>query len=186
MMVRCFAALPIPPAARGTLTDALEGFRERGLPVRWVRAEGVHITLKFFGETVRDRIEAIAEALDFAVEGVGPIGMTLSGFGAFPTPERPRVLWAGIDAPPALELLQDRIERHTEALGFPGEGEVFRPHVTVARVREGERIVRADAAQLFDTPLAAPFTGDRVVLYESTPGPGGSVFTPLHEAALRG
>lgn len=186
MMVRCFAALPLPSATRETLEDALEGFRERGLPVRWVRAEGVHITLKFFGETARDRIDAIAEALDFAVDGMGPIGMTLSGFGAFPAPDRPRVLWAGIDAPPALELLQDRIERHTEALGFPSEGEVFRPHVTVARVREGERIVRADAAQFFETPLASSFTGDRVVLYESTPGPGGSVFTSLHEAPLRG
>jgi 2'-5' RNA ligase len=183
-MVRCFAALPIPEGARRTLEHALEGYREKGWPVRWVRPEGIHITLKFFGEVPRERIDAIAESIDFARDGIGPLGVTLRGFGAFPAADRPRVLWAGVEAPAGLELLQDRVETRAEALGFPGEGGIFRPHVTIGRVREGERIPRVEAEALFAEPMESSFSADRVVLYESTPGPGGSTYTSLHEAML--
>ena len=186
MIIRCFAALPVPAAASGELERALAPFRERGLPLRWVRTEGVHITLKFFGEIHRDRLDAIAESLTFAAEGIGPFGVTLAGLGAFPDTERARVLWAGVEAPQSLELLQDRIERGTEALGFPIEGAIYRPHITVARVREGERLSPADGEAFFATALSTTFLVDRIVLYQSLPGPGGSVYTLVHEAPLRG
>ncbi|HET7042320.1 MAG TPA: RNA 2',3'-cyclic phosphodiesterase, partial [Gemmatimonadales bacterium] len=151
-----------------------------------VRAEGVHVTLKFFGEVADDRAESIAESLDFAAAGVGPLSLAFAGFGAFPGTDRARVLWAGIEAPAALEILQDRIETRAEALGFPGEGAVFRPHVTVGRVREGERLPRAETEKFFEAPLTEAFTADEVVLFESTPGPGGAVYAPLHRTRLAG
>ena len=186
VMVRCFAALQIPERARLSLERVLAPLRDLPWPVRWVRPEGVHVTLKFYGEVASERAESIAESLDFAVAGIGTIPLAFAGFGAFPAPDRPRVLWAGIEAPGALELLQDRIESRAEALGFQGEGSVFRPHVTIGRVREGERVVRGESARLFATPLTDQFTADEVVLFQSVPGPGGAVYTPLHRAELRG
>ena len=186
MTVRCFAALPIPAASREILAKALQSFLDLGWPVRWVRPEGVHVTLKFFGEVPRERADAIAESLEFAVAGIGPLALSLTGFGAFPGPDRVRVLWAGVDAPAALELLQDRIETRAEELGFAGEGIIFRPHVTLGRVREGERVPRAESDRLFATPLAASFTADRAMLYESTMRDGGAEYSTLHTAMLRG
>ena len=186
MMVRCFAALPIPENARVALERILAPLRDLPWPVRWVRPEGVHVTLRFYGEVPPERAEAIAESLDFAAAGIGTLSLALAGFGAFPAPDRPRVLWAGIDAPAALEILQDRIETRAEALGFPGEAAVFRPHVTIGRVREGERIAPGERTKLFDAPLVVPFLADEVVLYESVPGPGGAVYTVLHRVALQG
>lgn len=184
--VRCFAALPIPKSAAASLERIMAPLRELPWPVRWVRPEGVHITLKFYGEVAEDRAESIAESLDFAAAGIGPLGLAFAGFGAFPGPDRPRVLWAGVDAPPALEILQDRIETRADAMDFPGEGSLFRPHVTVGRVREGERIPRAESDRLLGTSLTDTFSADRVVLYRSVPGPGGAVYSPIHEASLRG
>lgn len=185
-MVRCFAALPVPDGASAALARALAAYRELDWPVRWVPVVGVHVTLKFFGEVPEGRAGTIAESLDFAVAGVAPISLALAGFGAFPAPDRVRVLWAGIEAPPALELLQDRIETRSADLGFAGEGGVYRPHVTIGRVREGERLARAQVEQFIDTALSAPFTADRVVLFQSRLESGGAVYTPLHEAPLRG
>jgi 2'-5' RNA ligase len=186
VIIRCFAALPVPADASGELEHALAPFRERGWPLRWVRKEGVHVTLKFFGEIGHDRLDAIAEALSFAVEGIAPFGVTLAGLGAFPDAERARVLWAGVEAPQALELLQDRIERRAESLGFPIEGAIYRPHITVARVREGERLPDADVERFCGTVISTSFLVDKVVLYQSVPGPGGSVYTTVHEAPLHG
>lgn len=186
MTIRCFAALPIPADARATLVAALKPFQELGWPVRWVRPEGVHVTLKFFGEIAQERADAIAESLDFAVAGIGPLALSLSGFGAFPGSDRVRVLWAAVEAPPALELLQDRVETRSEELGYAGEGILFRPHVTIGRVREAERLPRAETDRLFATPLAAPFTVDRVTLFASAMREGGAEYSELHSAALRG
>ena len=114
---------------------------------------------------------------------------TLPGLGSLlgEVPDRAvRVLWAGIEAPTSLELLQDRVETRAEELGFAGEGVIFRPHVTIGRVREGERIPRADSDRLFAAPLSSSFTAERVVLYGSTMRDGGSEYRELHTAAFKG
>ena len=186
LTVRCFAALALPDSAREALARATKPFRDRTWPVRWVPLEGAHVTLKFYGEVQEDRVDAIAESLNFAVEGIGPVPLLLNGFGALPRPDKARVLIAGVEAPPALELLQDRIETRAEALDHPGEGAIFHPHITLGRVREGQRVPQAEAAELFATPLHAGFTADRVVLFRSVPGPGGAQYTPIHQATLAG
>ena len=43
------------------------------------------------GEVADERVDAIAESLDFSVQGIGPLPITFTGFGAFPAPERARV-----------------------------------------------------------------------------------------------
>jgi RNA 2',3'-cyclic 3'-phosphodiesterase len=132
------------------------------------------MTLKFFGEVASERLDVIREALRFAVSGAGALSLRLGELGAFPTRTRPRILWVGIDAPATLELLQDRIERGSEAIGFPPEGTPFQPHVTLGRVREGQRLPPGgleDHAEGFE-PVA--FVAQELVLYESlltTSGP---------------
>jgi 2'-5' RNA ligase len=172
--MRLFAAVPITDPARGQILNLLSQLREGGWPVRWVHDEGLHMTLKFFGEVAAERLDVIAEALRFAAEGAGALSMRLGDLGAFPTRSRPRVLWVGLEAPPSLELLQDRIERGCEAIGFPPEGAPFQPHVTLGRVREGQRLPPNgldDHAERFDR---VSFVAQQLVLYESvltTTGP---------------
>ncbi|HWA40362.1 MAG TPA: RNA 2',3'-cyclic phosphodiesterase [Gemmatimonadales bacterium] len=184
LTVRCFAALALSDSAREALARAILPFRERDWPVRWVPVEGAHVTLKFYGEVNEDRVDAIAESLDYAADGIGALPLVLTGFGAFPRPERPRVFFAAVEAPSALELMQDRIETRAEALDHPSEGTIFHPHVIIGRVREGARVSQAEAGELLAAPLHAGFTADRVVLYQSRLGAGGAHYTPLHEAML--
>ncbi len=139
-LMRLFAAVPIPEPAREQILKLLGKLREAGWPVRWVHDEGLHMTLKFFGEVAPERLDVIAEALRFAAHGAETLALELGELGAFPSRNRPRVLWVGVQAPAALELLQDRIERGCEAIGFPPEGAPFQPHVTLGRVREGQRL----------------------------------------------
>ena len=168
--MRLFAAVPLPPPARAAVAGLLGRLRERALPVRWVADEGLHLTLKFFGEVSADRLEVIEEAVRLAGDGVEPLALRLADLGAFPAAARPRVLWVGIQAPPALELLQDRLERRSEAIGFPPEGAPFRPHVTLGRVREGQRCPLAQVESAGDEYDRVPFLATDLVLYESVAG----------------
>jgi RNA 2',3'-cyclic 3'-phosphodiesterase len=178
--MRLFAAVPIPEPARGQILQLLGQLRNGDWPVRWVHDEGLHLTLKFFGEVGAERLDVIEEALRFAAAGAGPLALRLGELGAFPSRSRPRILWVGIDAPPALELLQDRIERGCEAIGFPPEGTPFQPHVTLGRVREGQRIPPRGLDDNSDRFEAVDFVAQELVLYESVLTTGG----PRYESRL--
>jgi 2'-5' RNA ligase len=178
--MRLFAGIPIVDDARREIVALLGRLREGEWPVRWVHDEGLHLTLKFFGEVAPERLDVIAEAVRFAGQDTGSLDLRLDGLGAFPSVVRPRVLWIGIDGPPALEVLYDRLERGAEAIGFPPEGAPFRPHVTLGRVREGHRLPANGLEEAGRTLTAAPFVGSRLVLYESVLTTQG----PRYEARL--
>jgi len=158
--------------------------RALGWPVRWVRDDGLHLTLKFFGEVTTDRVEALSELLDQAAHRVEPMAMALDGIDAFPSSSRPRVLHWSVETGPDCELLQDRIERGGERLGFPPEGRPFRPHVTLGRVREGHRLPQGWHDAIGSSPTSLPFVADRVTLFESQLGPGGPAYKVVREARL--
>jgi RNA 2',3'-cyclic 3'-phosphodiesterase len=165
--MRLFAAVPLPEAAQSEVAKLLGRLRQSQLPVRWVNEEVAHLTLKFFGEVVPERLEVIEEAVRFAAAGTGALPLRLAELGAFPNPARPRVLWLGLESPPGLELLQDRLERGGEAIGFPPEGAPFKPHITLGRVREGQRCPPGSLAEFEAAYERVPFLATQVVLFES-------------------
>jgi 2'-5' RNA ligase len=136
--VRLFVAVNFPAALRDRLWAAAAPLCALAVPVRWVPAPALHLTLKFLGETPEGRLEELGRALDEAVAGVRSLPVTVAGFGAFPNAAHPSVVWAGVVTEPALELLQHGVEKVFGPLGFPPEGRPFRPHVTLGRARRGE------------------------------------------------
>ena len=183
--MRLFVALPILEPARHVITALLDRLRASDWPVRWVRPEGIHLTLKFYGEVAPERLEVIEEAIRFAAAGASPIPLRLASLGAFPTAARPRILWLGLEAPPALELLQDRLERRGEDIGFPPEGAPFQPHVTLGRMREGHRLPPRALEGADGATEKVAFLAEQVVLYESLLTANGPRYEPRLVLPLR-
>jgi RNA 2',3'-cyclic 3'-phosphodiesterase len=180
--VRLFVALTPPPDVQQAVWQAFAPLRSRTLPVKWVRPDGVHLTLKFLGEVPEERSAELAAALGAAVVGAKPIALVVRGAGAFPDPERPRVFWAGVEPDPAIELLQDQIERVYAPLGFPTEARAFRPHLTVGRA--GRRARPRDFAgvdrALSDLVVDATALLDGVDLVQSVLQEEGPVYHRVH------
>jgi 2'-5' RNA ligase len=184
--MRLFVAVPLPAPALEEAGRWLRELRTLEWPVRWVREDGLHITLKFFGEVTSDRVEPIEELVEFAAAGMAPLGLRLAGGGAFPSARRPRVLRVEVSPDPSLELLQDRLERGGEQIGFAPEGRPFRPHITLGRLREGHRLPPDSIQRLESLPSGIPFQADRVVLYESRLGNSGPSYRARLEHVLTG
>ena len=168
---------------RQELWEALAPLRQRReqLPVKWVRPDNIHLSLKFLGDVDDAREPELAQALRLAAgRGPKPRALTLevTGFGVFPDYHRPHVLWAGVTPEPALELLQHAVEEAFAPLGFPTEARTFRPHVTLGRVARDARAhdVRGLEEILSGTEFAETVSIAEIDLMQSTLQKDGPVY----------
>ncbi|MBJ7533189.1 RNA 2',3'-cyclic phosphodiesterase [Rhodomicrobium vannielii ATCC 17100] len=168
-MPRLFTGLELPHDVVGHLS----GLRAGLSGASWLDAENYHITLRFVGDITdaqaNDFADALAdirfESFDIAVSGLGSFGGN-----------KPRSLWAGVKASPALETLQRAHERAARAAGLPPEPRNFTPHVTLARLRNVSPFAAADYLARHGGFACEPFTVSRFVLFSSRPNQGGGPY----------
>lgn len=189
--LRIFTALELPAPALSELGKIVHGLKPEcpREAVRWVRPEGIHLTLQFYGETEIQVVEQLKTLLAQAAQTCGPLTFTLKELGAFPTLMRPRVLWVGlVGAVAELKQLQCQVEIVSRAAGFEPEKRAFAPHLTLGRVnqplRPQEHGRLANAIKNFRWPAGGPFTCAHLSLMESQLGPGGAHYTQLWAAPL--
>jgi RNA 2',3'-cyclic 3'-phosphodiesterase len=130
--VRLFIAIEIPEDVRNALAALLRELRAIAPAAKWVRAENLHVTLKFLGHSEPEKLGAIEQALT-AVHSPQPVALQFCGLGFFPNEKRPRVFWAGMEASANLRALAEDIDHAVTQLGFPAENRPFAPHLTLAR-----------------------------------------------------
>jgi 2'-5' RNA ligase len=189
-VIRAFIAIPLPPNIHQYLDEVsrrLQGeIKSRG--ARWVPVRNIHLTLKFLGDVSTSNVNLLAELLHNEASRASPFEVTVGGVGAFPNTHRPRVIWVGVEAPPALQALQKAIDTETIRLGYPGEDRPFSPHLTLARLNQNASPdeVRQVGASLAACKAGPPvrFTVEAVHLFRSDLQPGGAIYTSLYSIHL--
>jgi 2'-5' RNA ligase len=159
-----------------------------GRDVRWVRLDGLHVTIRFLGATPIGRVPELAEACRATGAAVRRFDVAVSGAGAFPSEARPRAIWLGIGAGgDRLFELATELDRRLDPLGWSPQDRPFRAHLTLARsdgVRAGPTVTRALMAAIAGRVL--PFQAAELVLFESQTGGGRATYVPRHRARLGG
>lgn len=179
-MIRVFTALPLPEEVKAELSDVSAALG-RGISARWVRPEGMHLTMKFLGDVDEKNIRGIGERLDELSLRYSPFDMRLNGLGAFPSPRRARVIWAGVETDvQTMKELAASVDMIASGYGVPKEERSFAAHITLARLR-APSMVNLDARVRGIT-----FISDRVNLYKSDLTPQGAKYTLLHSSPFAG
>lgn len=148
-----------------------------------------HLTLRFLGEIPPEEIDALAAALSEAVREMPAFEFTLDGVGAFPSRERPRVVWWGArGGAERLRELAARVDDALDRAGHPKDRESFVPHVTLFRVRSSRDVARARALLDGSVPLPPPrpVRVRQIVLKESRLGPEGARHRTVRAFPLAG
>jgi 2'-5' RNA ligase len=191
--LRLFVAVELPEPALRALAETMAALR-RIAPddaVRWVRPDGVHLTLQFLGATPEERVPLIHTALRMAVRDAAPFDVAPAGVGSFGGRANLRVVWVGLgNDGGALAALADSVQTAMEPLGYEREQRAFNAHLTLGRVRESasrdDRSRLHDALAGFGTPRIPPFHVERVSLMRSTLGRGGAVYERIGAYPLAG
>ncbi|MEI7768377.1 MAG: RNA 2',3'-cyclic phosphodiesterase [Chloroflexales bacterium] len=177
--MRLFIAIDLPDPVRAALAEAQSRLRRSAPPARWAAVEGMHLTLQFLGEADAGRVPDLLAAI--SAIPTPPFALRLGGLGAFPSAERPRVLWVGIEGDlAALDRLQRAVTAATRPLGFAPEERSFAPHLTLGRARQdvGSQQIQALAAALRRTapPVPVDWVTGCPYLFESVSTPSGVVY----------
>jgi len=188
--LRLFVAIELPGQVRAALNKLQHDLqRDAALArLRWVRPEGIHLTLKFLGAVPAEKRGNIEAAVQRAVTGIHPFELSLGKLGTFGGKRSPRVFWVDIAGDTeVLTRLQAQVERELTPLGFPAEGRAFAPHLTLARVppeRASEAAVPlADAVANREAPRAT-IAATELALMKSDLRRDGAVYTRLVVATL--
>ena len=184
--MRAFLAVPLSSQAHDAVVDGMRELRRRLGAARWVRPEGIHITLRFLGEQDAGLLGRLGDAAAAGLTAQRPVEVTLGGGGFFPGPRRPRVAWLGGSAP-GLERWVEAIEQAGAACGIDPESRPFSLHVTLARL---DRPWGAGDVETFLTVVGKwrlpPFVSREVVLFRSELAPSGAAYTPLRRLSVGG
>ena len=203
--MRIFIGIDIDSKIRQRLADYMADLQRTEPDVKWVKAESLHVTLRFVGEFPETRLNEMKEALA-AVSGA-QFEIAFHDVGFF-TPRSPRVFWVGVHAGPQLAALAHAVEDATAALGVAREERDYHPHLTLARSGsgrpqgsprdrtlpqmlllkqhlEGEPEPRfGPPKQQYCTPAFGTMTAREFILFQSKTAPTGAVYTKLERYAL--
>jgi RNA 2',3'-cyclic 3'-phosphodiesterase len=177
--VRLFIAIEIPIEIRNTLAALVKELRGVAPQVKWVRAENLHVTLKFLGATDANKLGELEKVLR-TIHIAQPVTLNFCGMGFFPNEKRPRVFWAGMESSANLSPLAEALDHVMHTLGFPLENRPFTPHLTLARFDPPGLppnlggVVKQHASQSFGSLTAREFH-----LIESKLKPTGAEYTTV-------
>ncbi|HWY67637.1 MAG TPA: RNA 2',3'-cyclic phosphodiesterase [Terriglobales bacterium] len=177
-----FVAIEISADIRRRITEFMNRTQPQLTNARWVRPEGLHITLKFLGNVADQQ----GGAIEAALRGIEApqFEVSLQNIGVFPNPRSPRVLWVGIESGPDLCSLARTVDDTLAPLGFEREKRAFAPHATLARFKEGSRTQNVSSALPESNPSFGTMSATEFHLYESKLSPKGASYTKLARFAL--
>ncbi|MEW5806653.1 MAG: RNA 2',3'-cyclic phosphodiesterase [Acidobacteriota bacterium] len=184
--MRLFIAIDVPENVKKELLNVLRTLEKIWRGVKWVRPEGIHLTLKFLGEVDESKVESIASALREVAARYQPFCINVSSLGRFPENGKPRVVWCGIrEEKGTLVKLAKEIESRMELAGFEREDRDFKPHVTIGRVKVPGR--DAEGLQFLGKQKEihfGSFEADRFHLIRSILLPDGARYEKIQEFVL--
>lgn len=180
--IRTFIAIDIAPVIKAAATKQIRELQRFVSDYRWVDVQQMHITLKFLGNVLDREIPDLCRTVEEAVRESPIFVVGFCGLGAFPAPDRPRVLWMGIDDPEGeFARLSRRLDVALAALGFQPEKRDFKAHLTLGRCQTVPRRSRA-LEEYFENNQDVEFGHmevDQVIVYSSFLERGGPTYTPM-------
>lgn len=186
-MKRIFVAFDISDDARRKVSGYIETLRRefRQIRIGWERAEKLHLTLKFFGDSDEKQLCELEIIVGEIAAQISNFKLQIAETGVFPNAGNARVLWIDVqDKDANLTKISDLLETECEKIGFPREKRKFVPHLTIGRIREPNRAKDLAQKHLQNNFEPVGLTISEIVIYESELLPTGSVYSVVSKHAL--
>jgi 2'-5' RNA ligase len=188
--LRAFIAVELNEEIKKTIIQVEDDLKITGCDVKWVKPENAHLTIKFLGQIKEKRLGPLLDALDSLFielplnklnKDIHPIQTGLTQAGAFPSLQRPRVIWIGLrDDARQISRLAESVEEALGGIGFKKEDRPFQPHITIGRFRSTHNLFSfTKKFEQYSLPAAPDLTISSITLFKSTLTSSGPIYESL-------
>jgi 2'-5' RNA ligase len=185
--VRAFISIEIPENIKDNIEKSIDEMKFTLSPLKWVDKKNLHITLKFLGWVVDEKVDGMISSVADLAKGFGSIKMNFAGLGVFPNAKHPRVIWVGInEGSDKIKELAEKIDARLSSEGYRKEEErEFSPHLTIGRIKE-----KIDAEPLGKfmeknaTTEFGGFTAEHISVMKSTLRRSGPIYEEIKQVRL--
>ena len=190
--VRLFIATKLTEKIYEMLDDLIQSLSSPigSRNVKWISPSGIHLTLKFLGDTPEGKIIQIQHVMDEIIHGISPFPISIQGVGCFPNCRSPRVIWVGVkETQGILQDLQLRLENGLTNLNFPREKRTYHPHLTIGRVRRhvgnsDRRAIGGELNHIGQTDIGTQMFNE-ISLIRSDLKPSGAVYSHVYSSSFK-
>jgi len=187
-MKRIFVAVDISDKARRKVSTYIQELRDEfsNLRVGWEKTEKLHLTLKFLGDTDEIQLEKLNEIVRNIAGQISKFSLKIAETGVFPSPRNARILWIDVkDDKGSLAKINRLLETECEKIGFSKERKNYKPHLTVARLREAGKSKELAEKHLRKEFEPAEFEVAEIMIYESRLQPAGSIYSKVQSSKFK-
>ncbi len=190
MSYRVFTALDLSQSVTSNILDYQKNLEQHFPPIlRWIKADQLHITLKFVGELQENHLHPLQNKMRGIFSEVEKFQLQLQGSGIFPSARNPRILWVGIQPSQKLLEVVNKNESVFQTFGYPTEKRPFQAHITIARFKEDYPQKEWTQFQLLWKTQKNDFQTqqniDHLTLYQSTLTRQGPIYKILTKVDFR-
>ncbi|MBS3818108.1 RNA 2',3'-cyclic phosphodiesterase [bacterium] len=185
--MRTFIAIDLDEEIKKNLNQFIKKLDKGNPSIKWVKKNGMHLTLKFLGNVSPEKVTSIQSSLNKAAQEFSSFSLNLKGTGSFPPGKKiPRVLWVGIEEKEPVQSLQARIEEEMEKLHFPKEKRKFHSHLTLGRIKKKSNLdfVLREFHQYEEADFGK-MKVEKLTFFQSTLKPSGAEYTVLSVHPLK-
>jgi len=188
--MRVFIAVNLSEKAKKEIKKLYKKLYKKNWSVKWTDPENLHITLAFPGKVNKDKVRLVKQACQISRRGFSAFELSFKGLGCFPDYDWVRIIWLGLKGDlKNLSALRNELRKNLQQKGFLIDHKPFSPHITLGRVKNaGSRERREIGRQLKGLrilDLKTRFLVDKVIVYQSTCLPTGSVYKKLAQVSLQ-
>jgi 2'-5' RNA ligase len=185
--MRLFIAIDLDDGIKENIKNLTADLKRSMQGVKWVRDEGIHITLKFLGEVPESKVEMITKTLEQVSTRYEALDIEICHLGRFPERGDPRIIWVGaLESTGILKDLALDIEKELGKIGFEREKRSFKPHVTLGRVRRGRGSGKISSLMLENKVISfGSFQAKHIYLIRSILRPDGARYEKIGTFAFR-
>jgi 2'-5' RNA ligase len=187
--LRLFLAIDIDEALKEKISLIKKNLEEVCPFIKWTKPDTWHLTLKFLGETKKDKLKNIIKVCSDTFPNYGSFEITLKDISAFPNLRMPRVIFIDTIIPQTLHSIYEDIEDKLSELGFKKEDRKFHPHITLARIKDVKPFLkqREQITEKFNQigkEISFNLNVKEIVLYQSILTPKGPTYIKIDSFKL--
>jgi RNA 2',3'-cyclic 3'-phosphodiesterase len=184
--MRAFVALELPGLLKDRLLEISELLYTDDARVNWVKQKNMHLTLKFLGDINSRQADSVSDTLMDIGKRWGKQKLVFGKLGAFPSRNRPKVIWVGIDNIDELSEIHGLIDDSTYNVGIERDNRGFSPHLTLGRVKDLNRDSELVSKLKSVNVETVEYEIDRLTLFKSELTKSGPIYTPVKSSILGG